>query len=138
MSIAFRIILILASLMTTLYIMKKIRQSKLQIEYAIFWIIFSLLLLLISVFPFIVTITTRIMGMQAPVNLVFLVVIFALMIKSFMQTIEHSQLENKLSNLAQKIAIDEKLNKEKAEMKSKNKDKATVSEIEIEKENING
>lgn len=117
MSVAFRFILIVASLMTTLYMMKKIRQSKLQIEYAIFWIVFSMLLLLISVFPIIITIATNLMGMQAPVNLVFLVVIFALLIKSFMQTIEHSQLENKLSNLAQKIAIDEKLDKEKAESK---------------------
>ncbi len=129
MSVAFRVILIVASLMTTLYMMKKIRQSKLQIEYAIFWIIFSMLLLLISVFPMIVTIATNLMGMQAPVNLVFLVVIFALLIKSFMQTIEHSQLENKLSNLAQKIAIDEKLDKEKAELKRLKKEQEELEKL---------
>ena len=51
--------------------------------------------------------------MQAPVNFVFLVIIFILLIKAFMQTIEHSQLENKLNDLAQKIAIDEKINRER-------------------------
>lgn len=113
MSLAFRIILILASLMTTIYIVRKIRNSKLQIEYAIFWIILSFILILISIFPVLVTIPTNVIGMQAPVNFVFLVIIFILLIKAFMQTIEHSQLENKLKDLTQKIAIDEKLNKEK-------------------------
>jgi hypothetical protein len=62
-----------------------------------------------------VTIPTNIIGMQAPVNFVFLVIIFILLIKAFMQTIEHSQLEDKLNHLAQKIAIDEKLNRERNE-----------------------
>lgn len=113
MSVAFRIILILASLMTTVYIVKRVRYSKLQIEYAIFWIVLSFLLILISVFPVFVTIPTNIIGMQAPVNFVFMVIIFILLIKAFMQTIEHSQLENKLKDLAQKIAIDEKLERDK-------------------------
>ena len=39
MSTVFRVILIVVSLLTTFYILKKIRQSKLQIEYAIFWIL---------------------------------------------------------------------------------------------------
>lgn len=115
MSLAFRIILIVVSLMTTWYILRKIRYSKLQIEYAIFWIMFSVLLILISIFPVLVTIPTRLIGMAAPVNFVFLVVIFILIIKSFMQTIEHSQLENKMGELAQKIAIDEKLRRERQE-----------------------
>ena len=41
MTPVFRIILIVVSLLTTFYILKKIRQSKLQIEYAIFWILFA-------------------------------------------------------------------------------------------------
>lgn len=124
MSFAFRIILILASLMTTLYIVRKIRYSKLQIEYAIFWIILSFLLILISIFPVLVTIPTNIIGMQAPVNFVFLVIIFILLIKAFMQTIEHSQLENKLNDLAQKIAIDEKISRDRQ------KDMETADSIE--------
>lgn len=124
MSFAFRVILIIASLMTTLYILKKIRHSKLQIEYAIFWIILSFILILISIFPMLVTIPTNIIGMQAPVNFVFLVIIFILLIKAFMQTIEHSQLEDKLNHLAQKIAIDEKLSRDRNEEYTKeNRDK---------------
>lgn len=117
MSAAFRIILIAASILTMLYILKRIRYSKLQIEYAIFWIILSFILIVISIFPIFVTLPTRIIGMQAPVNFVFLVIIFILLIKAFMQTIEHSQLENKLKELTQKIAIDEKLHRERMEQR---------------------
>ena len=41
MTPVFRIVLIVVSLLSTYYILKKIRQSKLQIEYAIFWIVFA-------------------------------------------------------------------------------------------------
>ena len=42
MSIILRVILIIASLLTILYMMRKIRQSKVQIEDSIFWVIFPL------------------------------------------------------------------------------------------------
>ena len=55
MTPVFRIVLIVVSLLSTYYILKKIRQSKLQIEYAIFWIVFAGVLVIISVFPRLVT-----------------------------------------------------------------------------------
>ncbi len=107
-----RLLLILASLFTTLYILKRIRNAKLQIEYAIFWLLFAGILLVISIFPNLMIMLTRAIGMQSPINCVFLVVIFTLMLKLFMQTIEHSQLEDKLKQLTQRLAIEEKLRQE--------------------------
>lgn len=107
-----RLLLILASLFTTLYILKRIRHAKLQIEYAIFWLLFAGILLIISIFPNLMIMLTRAVGMQSPINCVFLVVIFTLMLKLFMQTIEHSQLEDKLKQLTQRLAIEEKLREE--------------------------
>ena len=115
MGFILRIILILASLTTTLYILKRIRHAKLQIEYAIFWLIFAGMLLIISIFPNLMIMLTRAVGMQSPINCVFLLVIFTLMIKLFMQTIEHSQLEDKLKQLTQRLAIEEKLREEERE-----------------------
>lgn len=115
MGIVLRLLLIAASLSTMLYILRRIRHAKLQIEYAIFWLIFSGMLLVVSVFPSVMIMITRAVGMQSPINCVFLLVIFALMIKLFMQTIEHSQLEDKLKQLTQRLAIEEKLRQEEAE-----------------------
>ena len=115
MGIVLRLLLIAASLSTMLYILRRIRHAKLQIEYAIFWLIFSGMLLVVSVFPSVMIMITRAVGMQSPINCVFLLVIFALMIKLFMQTIEHSQLEDKLKQLTQRLAIEEKLRQEEAQ-----------------------
>lgn len=112
MGLILRLILIVASLITTLYILRRIRHAKLQIEYAIFWLLFAGMLLVISIFPNLMIQLTRAVGMQSPINCVFLLVIFTLMIKLFMQTIEHSQLEDKLKQLTQRLAIEEKLREE--------------------------
>ena len=93
MSVALRILLIVVSVMNTLNILRRIRKSKLQIEYSIFWLLFSMVLIVISVFPQIVIKLAQLIGFQSPANMVFLLVIFALMFKSFQSTLEISQLQ---------------------------------------------
>ena len=51
MTTTLRIALILVSLSTFSMIMRKIRQSRMQIESAIFWIVLALVLVVYSVFP---------------------------------------------------------------------------------------
>ena len=108
MSPIFRVILIVVSLLTTCYILKKIRQSKLQIEYAIFWILFAGVLIVFSLFPWLVSMFTRLIGMQLPVNFIFMFFIFVLLVKMFLMTIELSALENKVKDLTQELALEEK------------------------------
>lgn len=115
MSIELRVLLILISVLTLAFIIKKIRQSKLEIEYAIFWIGFSVLLILLSIFPGIVYWLTDILDISSPVNLVFLFIIFVLIIKEFMTTIELSQLTHKVKELVQKLAIKENEQQERSE-----------------------
>ena len=108
MTPVFRFILIAVSLLTTYYILKRIRQSKLQIEYAIFWILFAGVLIVFSLFPWLVSMFTRLIGMQLPVNFIFMFFIFVLLVKMFLMTIELSALENKVKDLTQELALEEK------------------------------
>ena len=108
MSPIFRVLLIVVSLLTTFYILKKIRQSKLQIEYAIFWILFAGVLIVFSLFPWLVSMFTRLIGMQLPVNFIFMFFIFVLLVKMFLMTIELSALENKVKDLTQELALEAK------------------------------
>lgn len=108
MSPVFQVLLIFGAILMTYYILKRIRQAKLQIEYAIFWIVFSGILLVFSIFPFLVALMTRMIGMELPVNFIFLFFILILILKAFFQTIETSALENKVRNLTQRLAIEEK------------------------------
>ncbi len=107
MSIALRGILVVFSLLTMLYVLRKIRQSKLEIENSIFWIGFSVLMFLMSVLPKVIYWFSRILGFQSPVNFVFLLIIFILIIKNFMMTLQISQMEYKQKELVQKLALKE-------------------------------
>ena len=108
MSVALRICLILLSVSSLFYIIKKIRYSKMQIEYAIFWIVLSLIMIVMAVFPQIVYRITMFMGMISAANVVYLFIIGVLLLKVFMMTIEISKLENKVKELVQQIGISEK------------------------------
>ena len=119
MSIYLRIILVVISMLSMLNILKRVRKSKLQIEYSIFWIVLSILLILVAVFPQPMFVLAQILGIQSPANMVFLFVIFILLIKLFNMTIEVSQLQYKQQELVQKIALDENKKTEKKSSKGK-------------------
>lgn len=107
MSVVFRCVLILASLLTMFFMMRRIRQSKVQIEDSIFWILFSFGLLVISIFPGIAEWMARLLGIATVVNFVFLFVIFILLVKLFLMTVRISQMDTKIRELTQRIALDE-------------------------------
>ena len=108
MTIVLRIILIVVCLLTLIFLIRKIRQAKVQIEDSLFWIFFSAGLLLISIFPQIADFFAKLLGIYSTVNFLFLFIIFILLIKIFNMNIHISQLENRLKNLAQSVAIHEK------------------------------
>ena len=51
MTVILRIILILASVLMLIYMVRKVRKSKVQIERTVFWIVFGIFIIVISIFP---------------------------------------------------------------------------------------
>lgn len=113
MSMVFRIILVVACVLTCAYTLRKIRKSQMQIEDSLFWILISFGLVLISIFPEIVMFFSNLIGVGAPVNFVFLVIIFILLLKVFFMSLKISQMEDKFKKLVQKIAIQNQKDEEK-------------------------
>lgn len=106
MSIMLRIVLLVVSLLTMLYIIRKIRKSKMKIETSLFWIFFALLCVIFAAFPGIAGFLSKVIGINSPVNFLFLFFIFLLLIKVFSLSIKVSRLENSLEEFARKVAID--------------------------------
>ncbi|MDD4797446.1 MAG: DUF2304 domain-containing protein [Eubacteriales bacterium] len=106
MSVLFRVILILVSVVTAFWILRKIRKSQVRIEDSIFWLLFCAVLIAMSVFPRLVEVAAAAVGVALPVNFVFLAIIFVLVIKIFLMSIKLSQLEYKLQVFAQRYAIE--------------------------------
>lgn len=108
MPIVLRVILIASSLAMLAYVIRKVKKSKMQIEYTVFWVLFGVLLLFISLVPQIVYFFAKLIGIQSPTNLVLAFIIFILVIKQFLMTIEISQLEVKIKELVEEIALKDK------------------------------
>lgn len=105
MTFEFRIILILASLLTATLILRRIRKSKARIEDSVFWILLSGIILLISLFPGIADAVTSALGIYLTTNFLFTFFIFLLLMKLFTLSIEVSQLKSKVEKLAQEAAL---------------------------------
>ncbi|NBH73351.1 DUF2304 domain-containing protein [Clostridiaceae bacterium] len=112
MTTTLRVVLILVSVVTFLLMMRKIRQSKIQIESAIFWILLSLVLVVFSIFPPIADFIAHCLGIYSTPNFLFLFAIFLLIVKEFRMTIHISQLETRIKELVQRMALEEKLKEE--------------------------
>ncbi|MCD2492149.1 DUF2304 domain-containing protein [Lacrimispora sp. NSJ-141] len=107
MTTVLRMILILMSLLVLLLMMRKIRQAKAQIEDSMFWVFFAVLLVIFSVFPTAADWLSGLVGTMSTANFIFLLMIFLLLVKNFSMSIRISQLETKMKELVQKIALDD-------------------------------
>ncbi len=105
MSLAFRIVLIVVSVLVVLFALRKIRKAQLAIDDAIFWIICSVFLLVLAIFPKVTFFATELLGIHSPANLVFLVMIFIVIVKLFNVSIELSVQKHRLNYLVQKLAL---------------------------------
>lgn len=76
-----RVVLIVVSVLTTVVILKKVRQAKMRIEDSVFWIGFFFLLIVFSVFPQIVYAMSALAGTMTPANFIYLFVIFVLILR---------------------------------------------------------
>ena len=114
MTTVLRIVLILMSLLVLVVMLRKIRQSKVQIESAIFWILLALVLVVCSIFPQVADFCASVLGIYATTNFLFLFAIFVLIVKVFHMTIHISQLESKVKELVQQMALEEKKHEEES------------------------
>lgn len=106
LSLALRIILIVAAVGLIAFLLHSIRKTKMGIDDSIFWLGFSLLILIMSIFPEIPSWLSNVIGFMSPVNFVFLFFIFVLIIRDFLSNRRISQLENRVKELTQQIALD--------------------------------
>ena len=105
MTIWFQIVLIFVSLATVTFILRGIRKSQVQINDSLFWIFFSLVLLVFSVFPKLAEIIEKALGIVSDVNFIFLFIIFLLLVNQYQLTVRLSKLDSKFKNLVQTIAL---------------------------------
>ena len=120
MYIALRVALIIMSVITFFFVMNQIRRSKIEIGESLFWIVISVILVIISIFTQIPAFFSRLLGIQSPSNFVFLVAIFFTMLKLFTLSIEVAKEKQRMKSLIENVALKEKeLEQKIAELNNK-------------------
>lgn len=114
MSNSIRIMLLIGAVFTFIYVFKGVKKARFRAQETFFWLFISLIFVLLSIFPMIVDWLSRLLGVSSPINLVFLVVIFLLMIKIFSMDRKAAKMEHQMTEMTQKVAID-KLNQDMKE-----------------------
>ncbi len=107
-----QIILIVASLATFIYVILRIKKHQLNIDDSIVWIIWSILLLILSVFPGLPTYLSKLLGFESTSNFILTGFIFVIYIMVFLQNIKISELKEKNKKLIQRLSIDKKKEEE--------------------------
>lgn len=106
MSVTLRLVLVAVSLVTVVFVVRRIRRSQLQLDDALFWLIFAFAVLLSSIFPQVFYVLADFVGIASPSNFVFLFFIFVLLIKCFSMSIRISQSDMRVRELTQHLAIE--------------------------------
>ena len=122
MTTVLRVILILMSFLILAVMMRRIRHAKARIEDSMFWVFFALLLVVFSVFPGAADWLSGLVGTMSTANFIYMLVIFLLMVKCFSMSMRISQLETKVKELVQRIALDDnKLEERMSELEKREK-----------------
>jgi hypothetical protein len=104
-SFKLQIILIVSSSFTFFILINMIKKYKVELKYSILWILISLLTISFSVFPRIFYTLSNFMGVELPVNALFLTAIFACFVILFSISLVLSKATNKIKDLSQEIGI---------------------------------
>ena len=106
MALPLRLVLIIIPILAQIFIVVKIRKLKMKSEDAIFWLVFSAIIVLLGIFPGIAITISGWLGILSPANFVFLVIIALLLLKTFSLTTKLAVLERKFQSLVQDRTLD--------------------------------
>ena len=101
MSYRVRVLIAIGGVLIFAFIIMNIRRSKMVIGESVFWVLFSLFLLIVGLFPELIFALARTLHVASASNLAYLIMIALLLIRIFQQDLKISRLQTKLTKLVQ-------------------------------------
>ena len=122
MNIELRIFLMAVVLIFLFIITRYLVKKKLNLKYTLAWFATVVVLLILAIFPQLVTLLSNLIGIETPVNTVFLFALIFILIILFTLTAIVSHINVRIYSLTQKQAILEKRVRElEAELRQANR-----------------
>ncbi len=100
-----RILPLFAAGFTLFLMIDLLRRHQLREKYAILWLLVSVSVLVIAVFPGVLANAARLTGVQTPSNLLFFIAALVLLVVCVQLSWEVSRLEDETRALAEEVAI---------------------------------
>ena len=105
LTLSLRIVLIVCAALVLLFIIRRIKKSKIDVMDSIFWLFFSLSFVVLALFPQVASFFAGLLGIQASANYVIVYVIAVLVIRDFSNTTKIAMLRKKIEGLIQEVAL---------------------------------
>lgn len=113
MNIKIQIIIAIGVLIALTVIVNMIRRKRLELRYALVWILVGVGILILDCFPELIGWISKQLGIASPVNMLFFMGFCFSLVIIFVLTMAMSRMSIRIKQLAQELAIYEKENKEK-------------------------
>ena len=100
-----RLTMIILSIITTIFIITQSRKFRLNIVYAVIWILGAIGIFILSLFPVILDYTSSLLSIASPTNALFLIALAGVYLLLFYIFTKISYLENRINNLTYDNAL---------------------------------
>lgn len=114
---------ILIAILIIVFIAISVKKSKLSIAESFWWMMGSILALVLAIFPGIINFTADIFGVSYPPTILFVFCIIFLLLMNFRNSKRIAEQQEKIIELAQQVALLKSSNKEKENEKRKTQTK---------------
>ena len=100
-----RVLPILGAIVTLFAIIDLLRRRQLREKYAVLWLVVSVFVGVVAVFPGVLTALSELAGVKTPANLLFFVAALVLLVVCVQLSYEISRLEDETRALAEEVGI---------------------------------
>jgi len=105
MELLLQIILIIGTSVFFVYIINMVRLRKLELKYTLLWLFTSMLFIIMAVFPRIIKFVADLLFIKEPVNALFLITLFFLIMIIFSLTVAIAAKSRNITTLTQEIGM---------------------------------
>jgi hypothetical protein len=96
---------IIGSVLILVVLFELLRRRHLREKYAVMWALVAVGVLVLTIFPGLLTVASDLVGVDVPANLLFFLASLVLMVLTLQHSYELGRLEDKTRTLAEELAI---------------------------------
>ncbi len=100
-----QIFLIVIFIGLLIWILREVKKNRLELRYTLSWLFLDIALLILSIFPQLLTKIARMLGIYSPVNMIFFMGFVFSLIIIYTLTVAISKMSREIKRITQKIAL---------------------------------